>query len=81
MIQELSNFLLFHRQIYFIVFSSKGTGGIHGPDIHQYIITSFSSAQQVELALLIHLLWLTHKSLNIVSVTALVGSMTWDNGG
>lgn len=54
---------------YFIDGSSNGIGGINGPDIHQSINTSFSSAQTVELAVLINLLWLIHKPLNIVSAS------------
>lgn len=41
---------------YFIDGSSNGIGGVNGPDIHQSINTSFSSAQTVELAVLINLL-------------------------
>lgn len=53
---------------YFIDGSSNGIG----PDIDQPINTCFSSSQQVELAVLILLLWLIHKPLTIISDSAYV---------
>ena len=44
--------------------------GIHGPDIQKSIYASFSSVQQVELAVLMYLLWIIHKPLNIGSDSA-----------
>jgi hypothetical protein len=47
--------------------SSSGKGDIHGPDLHETIPTNYSSAQQVELPVLIYLLQkIIAKPLNIV---------------
>jgi hypothetical protein len=45
----VQRFLISQVYTYFIDDSSKGIGQIHGPHIQQYIRTSFSSSQQVEL--------------------------------
>jgi hypothetical protein len=59
--------------VYYIDGSSSGKGGIDGPDLHETIQTTYSSAQQVELAVLIYLLQkITDKPLNIVSDSAFV---------
>lgn len=42
----------------FIDSSTTGIRRIHGSDIHSSINTSFSSGQQVELAVLTHFLWI-----------------------
>jgi hypothetical protein len=47
--------------------SLSGKGGIHAPDLHESIQTNYSSAQQVELTVLIYLLQkITNKPLNIL---------------
>lgn len=51
---------------YFIDGSSNSKRSIHVPDIHQYINTTFSLAQHVELTILVHLFWVVHKPLNII---------------
>jgi hypothetical protein len=57
-----------HALIYYADGSSYDKRGIHGPDLHETIQTNYSSAQQVELAVLIYLLQkITDKPLNIVS--------------
>lgn len=56
--------LIPQTDIYFIDGSSKGRGEINCPDSHQ-----FSNSLIV---LLIHLLWLIHKCLNIVSDSAYI---------
>ena len=63
--------------IHFIDDSSNGIGGIHGPNIHQSINTSFSPQASIwlsttELVILIHLLWLIHKPLKSISDSAYV---------
>jgi hypothetical protein len=59
---------LSHTSVYYIDGSSSSKGGIHEPDLHETIQTNYSSAQQVELAVLIYLLHkITDKPLNIVS--------------
>lgn len=45
---------------YFIDGPSNDTGGIHDSNTHQAVNASFSSAQQVNLAVLIYLLQLIH---------------------
>jgi hypothetical protein len=42
-----------HASVYYIDVSSSGNGGIDGTDLHETIQTTYSSAQQVELAVLI----------------------------
>lgn len=39
----------------------------HGPVFHHSISPYFSSPRQMKLAVLIHILWLIHKPLNIIS--------------
>jgi hypothetical protein len=48
-----------HASAYYID-GSSGKGGIHGPDLHETIQTNYSSAQQVELAVLTYLLQINH---------------------
>jgi hypothetical protein len=60
-----------HASVYYIDGSSSGKGGIHGPDLHATVQINYSSAQQVELTVLIYLLQkITNKPLNIVSDSA-----------
>jgi hypothetical protein len=62
-----------HASVYYIDGSSSGKGGIHGLDLHKTTQTNYSSAQQVELVVLIYLLQkITDKPLNIVSDSAYV---------
>jgi hypothetical protein len=63
-----------HPSVYYIDGSSSGKGGIHGPDLHETIETNYSSAQQVELAVLIYLLLkITDKPLNVSDSAYVVG--------
>lgn len=52
----------------FIDSSSKSIGETHDTDINKSINNSFSSAEQVKLAVLIHLIWLIHKTLNMFQI-------------
>jgi hypothetical protein len=59
--------------VYYIDGSSSGKGGIDGPDLQKNTQTTYSSAQQVELAVLIYLFQkITAKPLNIFSDSAYV---------
>jgi hypothetical protein len=62
-----------HASVNCVDGSSFSKGGIHGPDLHETIQTNYSSAQQVELTVLIYLLQkITDKTLKIVSDLAYV---------